>query len=124
MPNNQLDTEKRVKKIERIVRLLDDSFKIPFTNIKFGFDVLIGLFPAAGDIITALISLYLVWSSSKLNISRSTILTMLWNIVLDTLVGTIPLLGDVFDLAFKANRKNYKLLIKELEKKELSKYPK
>ena len=120
MPNlTPIDIEKRVKKIERMVRLLDDSFKIPFTNIRFGFDALIGLFPAVGDILTALISLYLVWSASKLEISKGTILTMLWNIALDALVGSIPLLGDVFDVAFKANRKNYNLLIKTLERKGL-----
>jgi hypothetical protein len=118
MPNlSQIDIEKRVKKIERMVRLLDDSFYIPILNIRFGFDALIGLFPAVGDILTALISLYLVWSASKLEISKGTILTMLWNIALDVLVGSIPLLGDIFDVAFKANRKNYNLLIKTLEKK-------
>lgn len=112
----QIETEKRVKKIARIVGLLDDSFSIPILNIKFGFDALIGLFPAVGDILTALISLYLVWSSSKLGISKSTVLKMLWNIALDTLIGSIPLLGDLFDLTFKANRKNYNLLIEKLEK--------
>lgn len=120
MPNlthlTQIDIDKRVKKIGRTVRLLDDSFSIPLTNIKFGFDALIGLIPVAGDVLTALASLYLVWSASKLGISKTTLIKMLWNIALDTIIGAIPLLGDFFDVSFKANRKNYNLLLKDLGK--------
>ena len=89
---------------------MDSKFRIPFTNIRFGADALMGLFPYAGDIIGFAISSILIITMVHHGASGKDIFKMLGNIILDTLVGAIPLLGDLFDLTFKANRRNFNLL--------------
>jgi hypothetical protein len=91
-------------------RLLDNQFKIPFTNIRFGFDFLIGLIPTVGDFFSFAISSALLVAMMQRGVSFSMLLKMLTNLLLDTLVGSIPILGDIFDLRYKANRRNLAML--------------
>lgn len=88
---------------------MDNRFRIPFTNIRFGFDFLIGLVPGAGDLAGMAISGLLVLGMMRYGASGRVLLLMLGNILLDTLVGSIPVLGDIFDLSFRANRRNFEL---------------
>jgi hypothetical protein len=105
-------TTDKLATLEGLSDLLDNKFRIPGTQTRFGFDFLIGLIPYAGDLLTFGFSGLLVMAMVKHGASGMLILKMLWNILIDMLVGSIPLFGDIFDLKFKANRRNY-LLLKE-----------
>lgn len=96
--------------LERLAAWLDDRFTIPGTEIRFGFDPLIGLMPGLGDLIGGVLSFVFVYAAWQRRVPRVTVARMLFNIGIDTLVGTVPLAGDIFDVAWKANRKNFKLL--------------
>ena len=96
--------------LNRLAKLMDAQFRIPGTNIRFGMDGLIGLVPGVGDFASFLISSYLVSMAVNKGASGFVLARMIFNIVLDALVGAIPILGDIFDVAFKANQRNIKLL--------------
>ena len=109
----QVANQKRVDEfvfIENIANLLDNKFTIPFTNIKFGVDFLIGLIPTVGDWLSFGISSILLFAVMRRGIGFGTLMRMMGNITLDATVGSIPFLGDLFDLKFKANRRNVALL--------------
>lgn len=96
--------------LETLTRLLDDVFRIPGTNIRFGIDPLIGLIPGIGDLITSVASFLIILAGWQRGLPRVTITRMVANVAMDTLVGSVPVLGDMFDAAWKSNRKNLKLL--------------
>ena len=96
--------------LDQLATLLDDAFAIPGTRIRFGIDSLIGLVPGLGDIITGVMSLFIVYAGWQRGIPKVTQARMMMNIVIDTALGAVPLVGDVFDVAWKANRKNMRLL--------------
>lgn len=96
-------------------RLLDDSIRLP-GGYRVGLDGVIGLVPALGDAAGALISGYLILESARLGAPRTLLARMAGNVALELLVGTVPLVGDIFDFAFKANRRNYRLLERHLER--------
>ena len=89
---------------------MDEQFTIPGTNIRFGLDGIIGLIPGAGDISTFVISAYLLTIMAKNGASGYVMARMVLNVVIDAVFGMIPILGDLFDIAFKANTKNMKLM--------------
>ena len=100
----------RIARIDALANLLDTAFIIPGTNIRFGFDAMIGLIPGIGDAITTLMSLYIVREARELGAPRHLIARMLVNVALDGVVGAVPLLGDAFDVIWRANRRNMALL--------------
>lgn len=102
--------------IEQLADWLDTRFTLPGTNLRFGLDSLIGLIPGIGDGVTALLGLYIVGRARELGASPWLIARMLANLGIDSVLGAVPLLGDVFDFAFKANAKNIRLLMRHLEK--------
>lgn len=94
----------------RLAKLLDSQFKIPNTNIRFGLDPVISLIPGAGDVIVGVISLYFLIQGA-IQGGRSAVLgRMFINILLDVLIGSIPILGDLFDVYWKANLRNAQIL--------------
>ncbi|UII20979.1 DUF4112 domain-containing protein [Fulvivirga ligni] len=99
-----------IQHIESIANLLDSKFTIPGTKIRFGLDPILSLFPVAGDLITFLISGMLVWHMSNHGASQKVVVKMVRNIALDTLIGAIPIVGTVFDVFYRSNNKNVKLL--------------
>ena len=105
-----LNQSKTITDLERLAKLMDSQFKIPGTSIKFGLDSLIGLVPGAGDFATFLVSGYMVMLLAKNGASGFVLARMTLNIFIDALVGSIPILGDLFDVAFKANQRNMKLM--------------
>jgi hypothetical protein len=113
------DTEASVARVEALARLMDGVFAVPGTNIRLGLDSVIGLVPVAGDVISGLISSYLIWEARRIGAPRWLIARMSANTLLDTTIGAIPLLGDVFDVAFRANMRNMALLRRHIEKKGL-----
>jgi hypothetical protein len=108
----------RVARLEALAALLDTAILVPGTNVRFGLDALIGLVPGIGDVVTTLLSLYLVNEAKALGAPRHLILRMLGNVALDGVVGAVPLAGDVFDVMWRANRRNMKLLRDWIEKTE------
>jgi Domain of unknown function (DUF4112) len=96
--------------VEDVTRLLDTKYRIPGTSIRFGADFLIGLIPGAGDLLSMLFSGVLIATMAKHGASASLTAKMLSNVVIDTLVGSIPILGNIFDLFYKANHRNLLLM--------------
>ncbi len=96
--------------IDTISSLMDNKFRIPFTQTRFGVDFLIGLIPGIGDWLSFGISSALVFAMMRRGIGVGMLFKMLGNITLDTLIGFIPIVGDLFDLHYKANRRNVALL--------------
>ena len=107
--------EERIARIETLVTLLDTALVIPGTNLRFGFDALIGLVPGIGDAVTTALSLWVVKEARALGAPGHLVARMLGNIAIDGLVGAVPLLGDAFDLVWKSNRRNLHLLRRHLE---------
>ncbi len=101
---------KDLRRIQRLAHLFDARFSIPGTKVRFGWDGLIGLIPAVGDTLTLLPQLYLLFEAIRLRLGWPTVLKMLLNVLIDWAVGTIPVLGDVFDIAFKSNLRNANLV--------------
>jgi hypothetical protein len=104
----------RIARIDALATLLDTAFLVPGTNIRFGIDALIGLVPGIGDAITTLMSLYIVREARALGAPRFLVARMLTNVAIDGVVGAVPLVGDVFDVAWRANRRNMALLQRHL----------
>ncbi len=100
----------KFRNIERLSKLMDSQFVIPGTNIRFGLDSLIGLIPGAGDLSTFVVSGFMVSVLAKNGASGFVLSRMILNIVIDAVVGSVPVLGDIFDVAFKANQKNLRLM--------------
>jgi hypothetical protein len=110
-------TEESVARVEALARLMDGAFVLPGTNIRLGLDALIGLVPVAGDVIAGLISSYLIWEARRIGASRWLIARMMANTLLDTTLGAIPLVGDAFDVMFRANMRNMALLRRHMERR-------
>jgi len=108
----------RIARIEWLSTLLDTAIVVPGTNIRFGLDALVGLVPGIGDAITTLLSLYIVREARALGAPRLLIARMLANVALDGVVGAVPVAGDLFDVAFRANRRNVALLRQHLDRAE------
>jgi len=108
----------RLARLDALASLLDTAFVLPGTNIRFGFDAMIGLVPGIGDAITTLISLYIVREARELGAPRHLIARMLANVALDGIVGAVPFLGDAFDVMWRANRRNVALLRKHFAAEE------
>lgn len=103
-----------LRRLERFARLLDAALRIPGTRFRVGLDGLLGLVPGLGDGLTAALSLYPIVEAVRLGAPTPLILRMLANVGVDTLVGAVPLAGDVFDVVFKANLRNVELLRQHL----------
>jgi hypothetical protein len=101
--------------LDFLSHVLDDWFRVPGTSIRFGLDGIIGLVPGLGDIIGGLASTIIVFAAWVRGVPYITLVRMVVNIGIEVLLGTIPLLGDAFDIAWKANRRNYALIVRHLE---------
>lgn len=103
-------SERAVERLRGLAWLLDNSIPIPGTRIRIGLDALIGLIPGLGDAAGAVLSSYILVEAGGLGVSRSTLLRMATNVLIESVVGLIPLAGDLFDAGWKANQRNIKLL--------------
>jgi hypothetical protein len=100
--------------LSRLEILLDEAFPIPGTHIRFGIDGIIGLIPGLGDVLAGLLSLIIPLAAWVRGLPYITLARMAANLAIGVLVGTIPIFGDIFDIAWKANRRNYRLLRRHL----------
>ena len=117
-PSAPLDTRAELERLDRLADLLDSRFRIPGLGVRFGLDGILGLVPGVGDVATLGPSAYLVWRAHRLGADRRTLARMAANAGVDFVVGGVPLLGDVFDVAFKANRRNIELLKRHLSERD------
>lgn len=102
--------------VERLVDATENRFRVPFTPYRFGYDAILGLVPGLGDALGMVIGFAVVFAAHQVDASKRVIARMLGNLALDALLGTIPVVGDVFDLFFKANARNLQLLHDELDR--------
>jgi hypothetical protein len=115
-PFASLTREQRLARLEALAKLLDVAFIVPGTKIRYGIDGLIGLIPIVGDVITTAISLWVVREARALGAPWHITARMLGNVALDGAVGIVPFIGDAFDVMFRANERNDKMLRKCLDK--------
>jgi hypothetical protein len=111
----------KVAKLRRVSRILDNAIAIPGTKISFGLDPILGLLPGGGDTVTGGIAAYIVVEAARMGVPREILWKMVGNILIDSFAGTVPVVGDLFDLGWKANVKNLELLEKHLDIAESSK---
>lgn len=104
------DRAATLRRLRALAWLLDARWRVPGTSFRVGVDPLLGLIPGFGDGLAALISLYIVYEGWRLGASDRTIARMLLNVLIEFLVGTVPVIGDLFDAAWKANLRNLRLL--------------
>ena len=100
----------RLEVLRRMARLLDSAIPVPGTSFRFGLDPLLGLIPGLGDLVSPLFTMAVLWQGNDLGIPRVVLLRMVFNVAIDTLIGMVPLAGDLFDFAWKANDRNIALL--------------
>ena len=104
------DADERLRWVERVAYLMDSQFRLPGTRFRFGLDPLLGLLPIVGDLSTTAVSVALLLTMLRHGASGAVVVRMALNIFLDTVVGGIPLIGNVFDFAYKSNERNVALL--------------
>ena len=100
-----------VQRLERLARLLDSEFRLPGTRFRFGLDGLVGFIPGIGDAAGLAISSYIVLEAWRLGAPPPILMRMIGNLVVDGAVGAVPIAGDLFDMAWKANKRNMNLLL-------------
>jgi hypothetical protein len=104
------DTAATRDRLSALARLLDSALRIPGTNVRFGLDAVIGLVPGVGDLAGAALAGYIVLAAARLGAPPSVLSRMLLNVAIDTVLGSVPIVGDVFDVAWRANARNVALL--------------
>ena len=104
------------RRLEAMEGLLERAFTIPGTNYRVGLDAIVGLVPVVGDLIAAAMGSWLIWEGKNLGMSRFHLWRMAGNIGVDTALGMVPLVGDAFDLAFRSNTRNLRIVKRWLDK--------
>ena len=125
-PPNRAGDDDRARQAElaelaQLAALLDSRYRIPGTEWRFGLDAILGLVPGIGDTLAALPALYLIWRARELGVPQGLWLRMIANVGIDTVLGSVPIAGNIFDLFFKASRRNVVLLRRHLERQGLEK---
>lgn len=110
---------KNLQKIRKIANLLDTAIGIPGTKIRFGLDPILGLFPGGGDLVSAVISGYMIYLAASFGLEQSKIFEMIRNVAIETAIGSVPIVGDIFDAYFKANLRNLEILESHLAQIEV-----
>ncbi|MGB7084550.1 MAG: DUF4112 domain-containing protein [Phormidesmis sp.] len=107
-------TTSSLKRLKQLSHLLDNAIAIPGLRYRIGLDPILGVLPGGGDILTGLLSVYIVFEGARMGLPAPTLGRMGFNILLDTLTGLVPVIGDLFDVTWKANSQNVALLEKHL----------
>jgi hypothetical protein len=102
--------EQRLGLLRHVARLLDSAVPVPGTSFRFGLDPILGLIPGLGDIVSPLFTVAIIWQARDLGIPHVVMIRMIINAAIDTLVGLVPILGDLFDFGWKSNNMNLALL--------------
>jgi hypothetical protein len=104
------------RRIEAMEHLLERSFVIPGLNRPVGLDAIAGLVPVLGDLVAAALGAYVIWEANKLGLPKWKLWRMAGNVAFDTAIGAIPVAGDVFDLMFRSNTRNLRIVRRHLDK--------
>lgn len=103
-----------IARVTMLAKLLDSAFLIPGLNRRVGLDAVLGLVPGIGDAVSAALASYIIWEARQLGLPRWKIARMVGNVAVDTAIGAIPFAGDVFDVFFKANQRNLRIIHEHL----------
>ncbi len=106
--------EDSVRRMEFVAQLLDSAFVLPGTNKRVGIDAIIGLVPGIGDIVTTMLSSYVIWEARNLGVSRVALGRMLTNLAIHAAIGSLPVIGDIFDAFFRVNQRNMRIVRSQL----------
>ena len=112
-----LDAERRLARLRRLAWLIDGAARLPGTRFRFGLNSVIGLVPGGGDVVLAGLSLLIVWEAHRLGVPRAVLARMVANVGIEAVGGAVPLLGDAFDMVFKANLRNVALVEEYLRRR-------
>lgn len=110
------EQEEALNRLRRFAKLMDSAFRVPGTNFEMGLEGLVGLVPGIGDFASAVVALYVPFEAIRMGAPWAKVAQMLLNILLDAVLGSVPVIGDLFDLAFKANNRNVRLLEQYLKR--------
>ena len=113
MGNDPVSVRKRIEALEI---LLERSLVLPGTRYPIGLDAIIGLVPVIGDIVSAALGSYIVWEARNLGLPKWKLWRMMGNLAVDTTIGAVPFVGDAFDIAFRSNTRNLRIVKKHLDK--------
>lgn len=102
--------------LRQLARLLDEAIRVPGTNVRFGLDAILGLIPGAGDVAGGILSTFIIVQAARLGAPRSVLARMVLNVAVDSIVGAVPILGDLFDIGWKSNTRNAALLERYAER--------
>ena len=116
------EQHRRLRRIVRVARMMDTALRIPGTGIRFGADSVIGLIPGIGDAGGAIIALWIVNEARRMGVPKHKVARMVANVGVDALVGSVPLVGDVFDVFFKASRRNLDLILDHFGQENLANF--
>jgi hypothetical protein len=105
-----MSTNRELEGLRAMARVMDDAILVPGTRFRIGLDALIGLIPGMGDVAGGVTAAYALVVAQRLGAPRSVLLRMVWNVLVDSVLGAVPLAGDLFDAAYRANRRNVQLL--------------
>jgi hypothetical protein len=111
------ELEQSMARLDALAKVMDSAFVIPGTNIRMGLDGVIGLFPVVGDVVGGVVSSYIVWEARRIGAPTWLLARMSLNVAVETGIGAIPILGDAFDIMFRANLRNMALLRGHLERR-------
>ena len=113
-PSAAVDTQARLRRLRRLAWLVDGAFGLPGTRFRFGLNSVLGLLPIGGDALLGAVSLYIVYEAAQLGVPRPQLAAMLANVAVEVVGGSVPVLGDLFDMALKANLRNLAIVERHL----------
>ena len=114
---DHIDAATRLARLRKLAWLMDGKFGVPGTRFRFGINSVLGLSPVVGDLALGAVSLYLVWEARRLGAPSAILTRMLSNVAIEVAGGSVPILGDLFDMAFKANLRNLDLLERWMQRR-------
>ncbi len=114
-PSAVPDTPARLQRLRRLAWLIDGAFGLPGTRFRFGLNSVLGLLPVGGDALLGAVSLYIVYEAAQLGVPRPQLARMLANVAVEVVGGSVPVLGDLFDMALKANLRNLAIIERHLD---------
>ena len=117
-----ISIERELAGLDRLARTLDSRYRLPGTSIRLGLDTIVGLIPGIGDTLTAAPSAWIIWRGYKMGVRRRHLARMIGNTGIDYVIGSIPVIGDIFDIGFKANLRNIAILREQLGARQTARH--
>ncbi len=122
-PDERLRRDALRQRIGTLANLLDTAFRVPGTRIRFGVDALIGLIPGFGDVFGVVMGLWMIWQARGVRAPVRMQLKMLMNLLIEGVIGIVPIIGDAFDVMWQANQRNRQILMDWMDEQDRGKPP-